>query len=353
MTVSSKEDGPIGVGVAGLGRSGWDIHISAMRPMQDKFRIAAVLDNLEDRRNQAAGEFGCATCEKYEDLLADENVDLVVVAMPTDLHVPWAIKALEAGKDVVVEKPVSRDLAECDRLIAAEAGSERSVTVFQNRRYEATFRKIREIVEGGVLGRVNFLRYSGMAYRRRWDWQTVKELGGGTLRNTGIHILDQLMEFSGETEPEVFCRMDNVLSSGDADDWVQLIVTAPDAPTMEIDLFSNCTYPQNGWMVLGNKGSLVTGKGAVRWKVVKDFDNLPPRELDLAPTADRSYNSEKLEFEEFEWSPEASERPRPMAALFYDDVFANLRDGAPQAITLQSVRRRMAVIEECLTRSSA
>ncbi len=346
--MSSSKSGPIRVGVAGLGRSGWGIHINAMRPMTDEFKVAAVLDSLEERRVQAAEEFGCAMYEKYEDLLADENVDLVVVAMPTDLHVPWAIKALEAGKDVVVEKPVSKDLAECDELIAAEAKSDKSVTVFQNRRYHASFLKMREVIESGDLGRVNFIRNTDMSYRRRWDWQTVKRLGGGALRNTGIHVLDQIMEFSGSADPEVFCKMDNVLSSGDAEDWFQLILTAPDAPTMEIDLFKNCAYTQDGWLVLGQKGSLTANDDTVKWKIVKGFDDLPKRELDLAPTADRSYNNEKLEFEEFEFSAKEAVLARPMEAAFYHDVYASLRDGAPQQITLAGVRRRMAVVDYCL-----
>ncbi len=344
--MSNSDNGPIRVGVAGLGRSGWGIHIKALRPMTDKYKVVAVLDDLEERRKQAADEFSCAAYERYEDLLADANVDLVVVAMPTDLHVSWSLQALSAGKHVIVEKPVGKDLAECDQLIEAEKQSDRSVTVFQNRRYEASFLKIREVVESGVLGRVNFIRVTGMDYRRRWDWQTMKNLGGGTLRNTGIHLLDQLMEFSGQAAPEVFCKMDKVLSSGDAEDWVQLIVTAPDAPTMEIDLFANCAFPQGGWLILGQKGSLMTSGKEVEWKAVKDFDNLPERKLDLAPMADRTYNSENLEFEEFSWTPKGL--PRPMAEAFYDDVHAHLREGAPQKITLASVRRRMAVVDHCL-----
>jgi predicted dehydrogenase len=335
------------VGVAGLGRSGWDIHVRALRQVPDQYKVVTVLDSLEARRRQAAEELGCRTCGEYEQLLADDEVELVVVAMPTDLHVSWAIRALEAGRHVVVEKPVGRDLAECDRLMGAESKSGLTATVFQNRRYEPRFLKIRELVEGGVLGRVNFIRWEGMSYRRRWDWQTVRGLGGGALRNTGIHMLDQMMEFSGEAEPEVHCRMDNVLSSGDAEDWVQLILTAPDAPTMEIDIFSNCTFPRSGWLVLGRKGSLTSSGGEVRWKVVSGFEDLPERKLDLNPTADRSYNSEQLEFEEFTWKPEES-RMLGANLAFYRDLYAQLREGAARKITLAGVRRRMAVVDRCL-----
>ena len=350
--MSKSNDGPIRVGVAGLGRSGWGIHVRNLRPATDRFKIVAALDDLAERRKQAADEFGCATCEKYQDLLADAGVELVVVAMPTDLHAPWAIKALEAGKHVIVEKPVSRDLAECDWLIAAEKKSGLSATVFQNRRYSPVFLKIRELVASGALGRVNYIRTTAAGFGRRWDWQTVKKLGGGSLRNNGVHMLDQLMEFSGPAEPEVFCQMDRVLSSGDAEDWVKVLLKADDAPLLELNVFANCTYPDPGWLVLGDRGSLVGVKNDLKWKTVKDFDSLPERKLDLAPTSDRSYNREKLEFEEHSWTAPTDDAakggPDAMGAAFYGDVHAYLRAGAPQPITLASVRRRMAVVDYCL-----
>jgi scyllo-inositol 2-dehydrogenase (NADP+) len=350
--VNDTKSGPIGVGVAGLGRSGWDIHIRTLRHMGAKFKVVAVVDNLPERRKQAAAELGCKAYSSFPKLLRDPEVELAVVAMPTDLHVPWAVKALRAGKHAVVEKPVARNLRECDRLIAVAKETGLSATVFQNRRYDAEFLKVREVVASGALGRVNFIRCVGAGFRRRWDWQTVKERGGGQLRNNGIHVLDGLMEFSGPAEPEVFCKMDNVLSSGDAEDWLQLVLKAPDAPTMELDIFSNCAYPQSGWLVLGQKGTLTSAGDELKWKVVKGFDSLPPRPLDLSPTPDRGYNSEKLDFEEFSWKPPAvpsgPDAPRPETMGFYDDVHAHLRGGAPQKITLESVRRRMKVIDYCL-----
>ncbi|HOX08708.1 MAG TPA: Gfo/Idh/MocA family oxidoreductase [Planctomycetota bacterium] len=352
MTDTKSNSDPIRVGVAGLGRSGWDIHIRTLRHMGEKFKVVAVVDNLPERRKQAAEELGCKAYTSYGKLLADPDVELAVVAMPTDLHVPWAVKALRAGKQVVVEKPVARNLRECDRLIKVAGETGLSVTVFQNRRYDATFLKIRELVTGGALGRVNFLRYTGAGFGRRWDWQTVKARGGGQLRNNVIHALDELMEFSGPADPEIFCKMDNVLSSGDAEDWVQLVLKAPDAPTMEVDIFSNCAYPQATWLVLGQKGSLTSAGSELKWKVVKGFESLPPRPLDLSPTPDRGYNREKLEFEESSWTeppaPSGPNAPRPETMGFYDDVHASLRGGAPQKITLESVRRRMKVIDHCL-----
>ncbi len=355
--MSSSKKTPIKIGVAGLGRSGWDIHIAALQYMSDKFCITAVVDNLAERRQQASDEHGCRAYETYEELLADPDIELVIVAMPTDLHAPWTIQALKAGKDVVVEKPISRDLPECDQVIAAAAATGKSVTVFQNRRYDPLFLKMKEIVDSGALGQVNFIRIAASSFKRRWDWQTLKKYGGGMMRNHGVHALDMMMEFAGEGHPEIFCTMDQVLASGDAEDWVHLILRAPDWPLMEIDIFMNSAFPMPSWTILGNRGSLIVHESAeetkLTWKTVKDFDSLLPHEAIEGPASDRSYGQEKLEFDEHTWKAEKKKKENRAPADtegFYNDVFANLREGAPQAITLESVRRRTELIDECLTK---
>jgi predicted dehydrogenase len=355
--VSSAKNEPIRIGIAGLGRSGWDIHIAALKHMSDKFCITAVVDNLAERRQQAVEELGCRAYETFQELLADPQIELVIVAMPTDLHASWTIQALQAGKDVVVEKPLSRDLAECDQVIAAAAETGKSVTVFQNRRYEPLFLKMKEIVDSGALGQVNFIRTAACSFKRRWDWQTLKKCGGGMMRNHGVHALDMMMEFAGEGHPEIFCTMDQVLASGDAEDWVHLVLRAPDWPLMEMDIFMNSAFPMPSWTILGNRGSLVAHESpkekTLTWKTVKDFDSLSPHQAIPGPVSDRSYSQEKLEFDEHTWTAE-NHKDKKRAPVdkegFYNGVFANLRQGAPQAITLESVRRRTELIDECLSK---
>ena len=342
--------GPVRVGVAGLGRAGWDIHVAAVRKLPELFQVAAVLDGLAERREQAGRELLCPAYERYEELIADRGVELVVVASPTGLHADWTVAALAAGKDVLCEKPVARDLAECDRMIAAERKSGRAFSVFQNRRYSPSFLKVRQVAASGALGRIVLVRAAVCDFRRRWDWQTVRSLGGGMLRNYGAHRIDQLMEFSGAAQPQVCCRLDRVLASGDAEDFVRLSLSAPDAPLLEMDIFMNCAFELPEWLVLGDRGSLLGGargkQDPMRWRVVRGFEALPRHEPDPGPAAGRLYQQEKLEFDEFESVPGQEFGDADLA--FYRDLHAALRSGAPLAVTSASVRRRMLVIERCL-----
>lgn len=337
---------PVNVALAGLGRAGWNIHARTIRRLPDKFRVAAAFDGLPGRRAQAAAELGCRVCERYDELLTDPGVELVVIAAPTQLHADWTVQALEAGKDVLCEKPVARDLAECDRMAEAQRRTGRRLVVFQNRRFTPAFRKVREVAASGALGELVLVRSSWCMYRRRWDWQTVRGLGGGALRNAGAHFLDLVMEFSGSAEPAVSCHLARVLASGDAEDFVKLVLSAPDAPLLEVDIFANCAIPQPEWLVLGRRGSLVAGEREASWRTVRGFESLPRREVDLSPVADRSYSQEKLEFDEFSWRASPDELDYDRA--FYEALHAALRGGAALPVGIAEVRRRMAIIDRCL-----
>ena len=82
------------------------------------------------------------------------------------------------------------------------------LTVNQNYRYHADFLKVKEVVESGVLGRIVQMRITGNGFRRRWDWQTLKEYGGGDLNNKGAHSIDWAIHFFDDPDPEIFCQME-------------------------------------------------------------------------------------------------------------------------------------------------
>ena len=334
------------VGIAGLGRSGWDIHCRLLEPLAEKYQIVAVFDRLEDRRKEAADRFGCATYDSFDRLAGDENVELVIVAMPSHLHAKCSIEALEAGRDVVCEKPMAASLAEADEMLAARDRTGRLLTIFQNRRYEPVFCKVREITESGILGRIVEIKSSMHGFARRWDWQTLQKYGGGTLRNTGPHVLDQVLTLLGDDTPEVFCHLECAVTSGDAEDHVKILLKAPNGPLADIEITSVCAYAQERWLVMGTRGTLRSDGSGLVWQYF-DPAGMPERPVDEQPTADRSYNREEIPWQEDRWeAPEGTSWN-----LFYDDLYRALREGAPLVIRPEQVRLQMAVIDECLRQS--
>lgn len=341
-------DTPIRVGIAGLGRSGWAIHAHLLAPLTTTYRIAAVADNDPARRAEAVARFDCAAYAQIDELLADPNVELVVIALPTHLHHSMSIRALQAGKHVVCEKPMAVTLAEADIMLRVAESSPGLLTVFQQRRYNPDFVKVREIIQSGLLGRVVQIRIAESRFSRRWDWQTLQKFGGGSLNNTGAHFLDQALQLFGPAEPEILVHLDRTLTLGDADDHVKLVLKAPGAPTIDIEISSCDAFPPPTWHVIGTQGSLTGSTKSLRWRWI-DPAELPPRVLDIRPTPDRSYNRDELIWHEDSWELTGSLDDAYRG--FYHDLFATIRQGAPLAITPQSVRRVMWLQEECHRRA--
>ncbi len=341
----------IRVGIAGLGRSGWSIHAHLIEKLPEQYQVVAALDADAARRREAADRFACHTYTTYDDLLADDDVELMVVALPSHLHADGSIAALDAGKHVVCEKPMATSLSDADRMVAAAENAAEKTTIeggkvlsiFQQRRYQPEFQKIRGLIDSGLLGRIVQIRIAAGGFSRRWDWQTLQKFGGGTLNNTGPHHLDHAMLLFGDSEPEVFCRLDRTLTLGDADDYVKILLKGENAPTIDIEISACAPYPYETWNIMGTNGGLSGTTTELRWKWV-DWDAQEPRTLDTEPTPDRSYNRDQLHWQECTWRMEGGFDRHYLN--YYRDLYETIRNGAPLMITAQSVRRVIWLQEE-------
>jgi predicted dehydrogenase len=344
--VTGKTGDAVRVGIAGLGRSGWGLHVNTLEAMPDEYRIVAVCDPNPDRQAEAQARLGCRAYADFGAMFADSEVELVVIATPSHLHARLAIEAMQAGKNVIVEKPFATDLRDADRMIAAAQETGRLLTGSQDQRYAPDFLKVRSVIESGKLGRIVMVRIAWQWFRRRWDWQTLREFGGGSLNNDGSHVIDQALVLLGNAEPEVFCQMERtLLSLGDAEDHVKVILRAPGAPIIDMEFTNACAYPQDVWLVMGTQGGLTGSHTQLRWKSF-DPDSLPTRQLSREPTPDRSYNREELPWVE-ETCDLSKEGHRSNNRKLYNGLYATLRQGARLPITAESIRRQIAVLETC------
>ena len=335
--------GEVEVGIAGLGRSGWGIHARVFEKCPDTYEVAAVFDPIKERRQEAVDRFGCNAYSDFDSLIGDDAVELVVIATPSYLHAPQTIRALESGRNVVCEKPMATNVAEADAMIETARNTGNLLTVFQNRRYAPDFLKVKEILQSGKLGRIVLIKMSQHSFGRRWDWQTLRRFGGGELRNTGPHVIDQALQLLGEKEPEVFCDLQRTLTLGDAEDHVKIILRAPESPVIDIEITRACAYPQNGWFVMGTQGGLIGDSSSLKWKYF-DPKDLATRQVDMEPTPDRSYNREEVPWKEETWDRGDYRRGE---FAFYEELYETLRHRAPLSITPDTVRRVMWVIEKC------
>ena len=336
------------IAIIGQGRSGRNIHGLTLSNMPKKFAIVAVSDQLPERRERAEEEYGCRTYATPARLLQQTDIDLIVNASPSKLHVPLSLKALQAGFHVLCEKPLARSTVEADKVMRAATKTGKVMAVFQNRRYSAEFRQVQKVVKAGVLGRLVMIKVAINGFSRRWDWQTMRKHYGGSLLNTGPHALDQALQLldSGGM-PKVTCTMDRANTFGDAEDHVKILLQARDRPTVDIEISSCSAFPQATLDLYGTRGGLRQDREGLRWRYLKRRQ--PKRALTEAPIENVSgipeYCREELQWEERTWRPpQATKSPE---VQYYDMLHKTLTAGAPLEITLEQVRQQVAVMEEC------
>ena len=196
----------IGVGVVGCGFVGRGAHVPSIAHIEGA-RLAAVADADETRRTKAATKHKAeASYDGYNKLIADPNVDAVIVSLPTPMHVPASIAALEAGKHVICEMPLAPSLEEADHLI--EAAHKASVIMMPSLTFRFTthYVKVKQMIQEGLLGTPTgalyreFIPATDLASQWPadcWMWQIDKS--GGPLFTLSVWSID-LIRWLFDTE---------------------------------------------------------------------------------------------------------------------------------------------------------
>jgi len=190
---------PIGVGLVGYGFAGQTFHAPVLAAVPG-LRLAAVASSQPDKVRRDWPQ--AAVVPDVYALVARQDVQLVVVATPNAQHHPVARAALLAGRHVVVDKPFTLDAAEARDLAAMAAHLRRVLSVYQNRRFDADFLTLREVLARGRVGRPvyfesHFDRYRP-GVRERWREQDVP--GAGLWVDLGAHLLDQAVQLFGRPD---------------------------------------------------------------------------------------------------------------------------------------------------------
>jgi scyllo-inositol 2-dehydrogenase (NADP+) len=332
--------GPIRYAVVGLGRAGWNIHVKQLRGRSDA-QIVAVVDPLEQRRNDAVAEFGCKAYDSLDEMLKQRDIDVVIVATPSVCHGPDTKKALKAGKHVVVEKPMATSVAEADSMIRAAKAAKRKLFVHQNYRFFREFTFYEDVVCSGILGRVYHLRNYSSSFKRRNDWQTLVKNGGGVLNNTCPHNIDQILTLIGSPIVQVMGDLQQIASSGDVEDHVKAFMRAKNGCTadMEVTTAQNVAMKLPKWVISGTCGTLTSdGKSAtIHWFDPTQVKPLPAVD---GPVMTRAYGND----DELPWQTRTCEAIGPDVGDFYGNVFDVLRNKGKMRVTPESAREVIRVI---------
>lgn len=185
------------VGLAGWGLAGRYFHAPFIRHTPG-LRLAHVVTS---RRPDPDLFPGLVVTSDFDDLLADDTLDLLVLATPNRLHAPQALAALAAGKHVVVEKPVAHTAVAWEQVIAAADAAGRLLIPFHNRRWDGDFLTVQQLLQAGLLGSLHYFASRWPKYRpqpkQRAGWKGEADPTAGVLYDLGSHLVDQLLHLFG------------------------------------------------------------------------------------------------------------------------------------------------------------
>ncbi len=199
------KDEKIGVGLIGTGFAR-----SAQAPafsVCEGAELRAVCSGRLENAQRVAAEFNIKyACENYEQLLALDDVSLVVISAPPYLHHPITMAALKAGKHVICEKPMAMNAGEARVMVEEAESRPAQLSIIDHElRFNPTWRRLKELVDDGFLGdlyHINITIASGFRHsaQRPWNWWSQKSAGGGLLGALGSHAIDAVRWLFGEIE---------------------------------------------------------------------------------------------------------------------------------------------------------
>ena len=281
-----------------------------------------------------AAERHCRTYDGIDAVLADPDVDLVVVATPNSTHAELAIRALEAGKHVVTEKAMCLNLEECDRMISASRKSGKLLTVFQNRRWDGDFLTVSQPVREERLGRVRWIEMAWQGFGPPTGWRSRSDMGGGRFYDLGAHLVDQLLLLFPQPVRSVYCRMASDFEGSDVESQAMIVVGFDGGATGICDLSSMAAIRKPRWNVLGTRATFVKYGFDPQEEAMKagDIDSAVESEADHGRLHDGREETVV---------PTRAGRWR----TFYDNIVNVLVRGAEPAVSLAEARRVVGVLD--------
>jgi len=268
------------IGFVGCGGIGGH-HLKIWSAMEDA-EITAVCDIVEEKARKASETYGGEVFTDMEEMLEKAEIDAVDICTWSGLHAEQAMMAIQAGKHVVVEKPIDIDIKKVDKLLELADKSDVVLTcIFQNRMGKE-IQKAKQLIDEGALGRL----ITGSTYIKWWRaqsyydqdaWRGTWKYDGGCFSNQGIHAIDQLCWMCGPVEEVNYCHIETAAHEMEAEDFGLAMVKFENGAVGVIEA-TTCCYPGLGMRteIYGTRGSAVFEGSKVKLFKVQD------EEIDLS-----------------------------------------------------------------------
>ena len=206
------------IGIIGAGSIG-QAHIRAVNELEIT-QLSAVAEKDSDRLKAVCSELSCDGYSEYEKLLDAPDIDIVVICLPHDRHCDATIAAFQAGKHVLVEKPMGVNVEQCDAMIAASKRANKYLSVGHMHHFSPPNRSVKKLLDEKAVGDLVCICDEG--YRPfnpdRQPWYLDKRTHGGLWYQNGIHLIDRSCWWAGSRVVSVKALVDSRFFKFSADD---------------------------------------------------------------------------------------------------------------------------------------
>lgn len=337
----------IKTGIASYGMSGKLFHAPFIQAHPNLELSAIVERHKEESRIKYPGSL---LYRSFEELIADETLELIVVNTPVQTHFEYAKAALNAGKHIVVEKPFTVNAAEAKELDELAKAKNLLLIVYQNRRYDGDYKAIKEVVQQNLLGELKEAELRFDRYRTGHSGKDHKEgnkPGAGNLHDLGAHIIDQAIQLFGFPEAvfaDVFAMRDNMV----ANDYFEVLLYYPRSFRVRIKGTVFARESHYAYIINGANGTFMQQRSDLQ-EVKLLEDTVPslepwiPKPAGFDGLLHTTINGETVR------KKTRSEMGNYMQ--YYEDVYQALAHGKPNPVPAADAVLTMRIIDAALLSS--
>ncbi len=326
------------IGYGGMG--GWHVGFAQK---SDVIELAGIYD-IDEARRAFARENGIHAYESLDEVLRDPEVEIVTVATPNDHHKEIAIAALNAGKNVICEKPVCMNSEELEAIIAVANKAHKLFTVHQNRRWDTDKMRIADLYKKGTIGKM--LDIESRIHGSRGipgDWRKIKSEGGGMVLDWGVHLIDQAIMILEDVKiTSIYARLDHITNT-EVDDGCHIVLGFENGVNYTIEVGTSNYISMPRFYARGDMGTAIIENWNEPMKVVVKHAGV---EKDATPIQAESGLTKTMAPRDGD-TVDTFEVPMPPSDVhdFYRNFCAAIDGRAMQIVTHEQMRRVMKVME--------
>lgn len=244
-------------GLCAFGMSGKVFHAPFLKE-HPGFFISAIVERSKEESKEKYPE--AAIYRSVEEMLQNADVELIIINTPVQTHYEYARKALEAGKNIIVEKPFTVNVEEAEELVKLAEEKGLFLSVYQNRRFDRDFQQVKNIVNDGKLGNIKEAEIRFDRFRTTPSGKQHKEnpdqIGSGSLHDLGAHLVDQAVQYFGYPE-NLFADVFSMKGPEFANDYFEILLFYKDNLRVRLKSSAFTKEDHHAYKIHGDKGSFL------------------------------------------------------------------------------------------------